>query len=556
MFRFVFALVAFAALAAAQGEVPHVPAEVQVGETVNSGSCNPAGFVSVVPTDGGDKGKCLEIQYPDGKNSRFWFAMGWKYKTWTPGPCDKSKFGPVDRKEKDYDGWTDAKNSPDNHCGGVSLTVYKPNTQNVLKTTLSAAAGACMDDADQAAWKKESSNFSADMAKCGKKCLGAKACVSTCMQQVGGYTAPCGDCMGDVAACTKTHCMLQCISGQTPSCTACVKKAGCDTAFTTCSGVTPPGALVGEVVRTAAEAMAAASATPLTTAVTCGSASDPVTAKITVANHAKSADTKIDLCKSDKKGACKQCILDLKTATSAVVTVRGAPDSTAYVLFTFKKAPYQTATIYKDIATGKFPSKFTLSDPKASIHEDRWESSVTQLQVSNGVCPGSKAWVHAKTQLAVSFQNSCADVMKEVNLRVSSQASGAWVDPHNKGKYTIASSTANAIHLHHLTGNGKYTDELILTFSGSGNSCSVTACSESQVTSVLDFSTNYCNLHDLYCSDNECNADNLKGHTKLTYTEKIIENSSKQHATSDCYKSKSNAPSVPQVEFLSEVLPL
>merc|ERR1711924_425641 len=174
------------------------------------------------------------------------------------------------------------------------------------------------------------------------------------------------------------------------------------------------------------------------------------------------------------------------------------------------------------------------------------ESSVTQLKESNGICPGSKAWVHAKTQLAVSFQNSCADVMKEVKLRVDSQASGAWVDPHNGGKlgvakYTIESSTATSIHMHHLTGNGKYTDELIFTFSGSGNTCSVTACSESQVTSVLDFSTNYCNLHDLYCSDNECNADNLKGHTKLTYTEKIVENSSKQHSTSDCYKSKPNS---------------
>jgi len=188
---------------------------------------------------------------------------------------------------------------------------------------------------------------------------------------------------------------------------------------------------------------------------------------------------------------------------------------------------------------------------KTSISEDRWESSVTQLKVSNGICPGSKAWVHAKTQLAVSFKNSCADVMKEINLRVSSQASGAWVDPHNGGKlgqakYTIESSTANSIHLHHLTGNGKYTDELILTFAGvmSGDgveTCSVTACSESQVTSVLDFSTNYCNLHDLYCSDPECNADNLKGHTKLTYTEKIVENSSKQHSTSDCYKSKPNS---------------
>merc|ERR1711934_821993 len=117
------------------------------------------------------------------------------------------------------------------------------------------AAGACMDDADQAAWKKESPNFAADMAKCGKQCLGGKACVSTCMQKAGGYTAACGDCMGTVADCTKTHCMLQCIQGDSPACTACVKKAGCDTAFTTCSGVTPPSSVnVKKVVMMAAGA--------------------------------------------------------------------------------------------------------------------------------------------------------------------------------------------------------------------------------------------------------------------------------------------------------------
>merc|ERR1711959_716132 len=116
-----------------------------------------------------------------------------------------------------------------------------PATESV--TTLDDTAGACMDDADQSAWKKESSNFAADMAKCGKQCLGGKACVSTCMQKAGGYSSTCGDCMGDVAACTKTHCMLQCIKGDSAGCTACVKKAGCDTDFISCSGVTPPSSV-------------------------------------------------------------------------------------------------------------------------------------------------------------------------------------------------------------------------------------------------------------------------------------------------------------------------
>merc|ERR1712070_1239170 len=166
---------------------------------------------------------------------------------------------------------------------------------------------------------------------------------------------------------------------------------------------------------------------------------------------------------------------------------------------------------------------------------------------SGSTCPGSAAWVHAKTEISVSFSNSCADVMKEIEARVK----GPWTDPHNNGTYTITSSSATQMALNHVTGSKKYTDKVLLTFSGSGSTCSVDACSESQVTSVLDFSTNFCNIHDLYCSDAGCNP--IAGGNKLTYTEKIIENSSKQHSTSDCYKSSAAVAEVQQL--LSDGLP-
>lgn len=152
--------------------------------------------------------------------------------------------------------------------------------------------------------------------------------------------------------------------------------------------------------------------------------------------------------------------------------------------------------------------------------------------------------VHAQTELSISFQNSCAAVMSEIKIRVAAGEAGKWVDPHNKGKYTIRSNSDTQMALSHLTGNGKYTDEILLTFTGSGETCSVAACSESQVFSVLDMSTNYCNIHDLYCADPQCNAGALPGHTKLTYTEDIKTCSSHQHATSDCYKSSAAPTSV------------
>ena len=46
----------------------------------------------------------------------------------------------------------------------------------------------------------------------------------------------------------------------------------------------------------------------------------------------------------------------------------------------------------------------------------------------------------------------------------------------------------------------RYTDHIMLTFNDiTDNSCQVDGCSESQVFSILDFSTNYCNIRQLLC---------------------------------------------------------
>lgn len=148
-------------------------------------------------------------------------------------------------------------------------------------------------------------------------------------------------------------------------------------------------------------------------------------------------------------------------------------------------------------------------------------------------CPGSKAFLtHAKTKLNVSFENACSDVSKTIQSRANGSQNGEWTDPHNKGIYTVDSASSSRIELHRDTGDGKYTDKMIFTLSESDGKCQVTACSESQVTSIKDFSTNYCNLHDLYCSDAGCNDPS----STLDYTENIVENSSGQHSQSDCYK--------------------
>merc|ERR1712078_730276 len=54
-------------------------------------------------------------------------------------------------------------------------------------------------------------------------------------------------------------------------------------------------------------------------------------------------------------------------------------------------------------------------------------------------------------------------------------------------------------------GGKVYTDKQIFTFSDSADgTCEIQACSQSQGFSVMDFSTNYCDIHNLYCNDAVC----------------------------------------------------
>jgi len=116
-------------------------------------------------------------------------------------------------------------------------------------------------------------------------------------------------------------------------------------------------------------------------------------------------------------------------------------------------------------------------------------------------CPGAPDGLlsHAKASLFLNPKASCPIVEAEIRARV--KGVNGWVDPHNHGTYTMLHDEAGVMRLKRVTGNGKYTDMLMFTFSdwGGDYGCQVTACSESQVNSFLDMSTNFCNLHNLYC---------------------------------------------------------
>jgi len=148
---------------------------------------------------------------------------------------------------------------------------------------------------------------------------------------------------------------------------------------------------------------------------------------------------------------------------------------------------------------------------------------------SSKSCPGSPAQTHAQCDMVVTFPSeltNCAVVQTEIVARL--KGDNGWQDPHNQGTYTLLESTspssadgASMVRGSRVTGDGKYTDQFgfHLVPNKDGKGCEMSGCSESQVFSILDMSTNYCNLRSLYC--NTSDGCDVVG-TKLVYTEKYM----------------------------------
>merc|ERR1712166_884308 len=114
-------------------------------------------------------------------------------------------------------------------------------------------------------------------------------------------------------------------------------------------------------------------------------------------------------------------------------------------------------------------------------------------------CPSTAAiGPAAGMKISTVAATSCDKVAAEIKARVNGQSSKAWHDPHNNGKYTLE-NYGGTVSTSRLTGDDKYTDKQIFTLAPDGDNCKIDACSRSQVTSVFDKGTNYCDLKMLFC---------------------------------------------------------
>lgn len=158
-------------------------------------------------------------------------------------------------------------------------------------------------------------------------------------------------------------------------------------------------------------------------------------------------------------------------------------------------------------------------------------------------CPSSGSWIHASTSVEVTLMKAtCNTVMSEMMARVGAQPAG-WHDPHNNGTYALTSGPMDLpkVELTRVTGDGKYTDKILFTCQDggcgpAGCSAKLSGCSASQVFSVADFSTNYCNLRMLYCGSKAgCKPMTKAGDVPFEETS-VSPSIGASHNPSDCLK--------------------
>lgn len=117
------------------------------------------------------------------------------------------------------------------------------------------------------------------------------------------------------------------------------------------------------------------------------------------------------------------------------------------------------------------------------------------------ICPPTPAWMHAQCSMTFEVRDfMCRDVKEEVERRLLGKDD--WIDPKSHpGKYLLLESKSSSTLGQRTTGDGtNYTDKFTLTYTDvQGKGCIVAGCSIAQATSYYDYSTNYCNMHNLMC---------------------------------------------------------
>ena len=104
--------------------------------------------------------------------------------------------------------------------------------------------------------------------------------------------------------------------------------------------------------------------------------------------------------------------------------------------------------------------------------------------------------LHAHCAMQTTISLSCADAYAALNKTVTTPN----FDPA-KGTYAMHSKTQNqSLWVTRTTPVKHYVDDVEFVLSGTGETCNVSAKSQSQSLSYYDYDTNYCNMYNVFRS--------------------------------------------------------
>eukprot|EP00121_Abeoforma_whisleri_P016082 Awhi_evm2s14776 len=96
-----------------------------------------------------------------------------------------------------------------------------PEESKAINLNAASEVDLCTDAADRAAIESSKPTFKETMSKCAHESWGDKAKTTQCVKDKFNFSESCSTCFGEVAHCTKSKCLLKCMTGEGPKCVAC-----------------------------------------------------------------------------------------------------------------------------------------------------------------------------------------------------------------------------------------------------------------------------------------------------------------------------------------------
>jgi len=136
--------------------------------------------------------------------------------------------------------------------------------------------------------------------------------------------------------------------------------------------------------------------------------------------------------------------------------------------------------------------------------------------------------LHASCKIEWTFGLNCKDTAGKIVGQMKTWA-GDDCGTGEKCKYKLVSNDGTTLTATHTTPKKNYVDDLKFVFTSKGQQCQVTGTSSSETWyAVLDYSTNYCNLHNLITGSG---LDKVSG-----YKESTSDSVCTQYTSANCEK--------------------